>query len=588
MPQRIEITPQFVESVIKTKHPNNAKCVELAEKIEIHAKGKMPVNLIDKRRPNESEQTKAYRKEIYVSITEEPIGKVINALSKIRRSQDWNIQYDNDAIPKSIAEKETLQEYCENNYPQFSSITNWAFSELLQLSLIDANAVCAVIVKSMPENSANYIKPEIEIFKSSQIINFVQGQYYALLSSDVYNGENNYTGKVYYIITDMQIARYEEQSAGSLVPAFVFNHNIGELPVQKVGGIYYERANNDMIQKSRIARMVPFLDEAVREYSDLQAEVVQHVHSEKYIYTNTECPHCKGHGILQEKNKDGSQKTCKHCIGRGKINNVSPYGEYLINVSKHKIEGGDIPAPPIGYVQKNTEVPRLQDERVEKHIYKSLSSVNMEFLAKTPLNQSGVAKEIDRDELDTFVNSVAEDIVMVLDCMYKFICDYRYSYIIPNREERRKMLPTIAVPERFGLLNSSVLMQEVQTAKAANANPIITKNLEVEYLRKKYNANPEIAEELELVFALDPFYGYSQQDKMTMFSNGGITETDYIISCNIVQFVERATQEDSEFTRKSFKDKKRKVAEYAADIIKENSAKMSLQNQIEEQIDIVE
>jgi hypothetical protein len=582
----IQLTPNFVRTAITTRHPNSKICEELAEKINIHAKGIIPEKLINKRRPSESEQVKDYRKEIYVSITKEAIGKVINSLSKIRRSQDWNIQHSKD-VPKQINNYETLEYYCENNYPAFTSLTNWAFSELLTRSLIDANSICAVVLKSLPKDATEYIKPEVEIFGSNQILSYVPGEYYVLQSADVatYTSGNNrqYDGKIYYIITDSLIARYEERAGKGLEQTLIYEHNLGELPVFKVGGIYYDRKNNDMIQESRIASMVPFLDEAAREYSDLQAEIVQHVHSEKYIYASSECPVCRGTSISHEKDAEGNFKKCPNCEGKGTIKSVTPYGEYLIDVGKRGIDA-QVPTPPVGYIQKNTDIPRLQDERIDKHIYKALSSVNMEFLAQTPLNQSGVAKEIDQDELNNFVNSVAEDIVRVLDNVYYFICQYRYSLIVPDKEKRDAMLPIIPVPERFGLLNSSILMNEIQSARTSNVNPVILKNLEIEYLRKKYNANPEISYELECVFELDPFYGYDQQEKMTMLANGGITEKDYIASCNIVQFIHRAFEENVDFNKKTFEQKKEIVTGYADEVMKENSAKEAIQTKIEDQL----
>jgi hypothetical protein len=489
-----------------------------------------------------------------------------------------------------VTEDETLEKYCEENYPGFTSLTNWAFTELLKRSLIDANSVCAVVLKSLPSNNSEYYKPEVEIFGSNQILDYVPGEYYALQSADVvtYKAGNNrsYTGKAYYIITDTQIGRYEERAGKGLEQTLLYNHNFGAIPVFKVGGVYYDRKNNDTIQESRIASMIPFLDEAAREYSDLQAEIVQHVHSEKYIYTNSECPTCKGVGMSKEKDKKGDYKKCAVCEGKGTIKSVSPYGEYLINPSKFGEH--QIPTPPIGYVQKDTDIPRLQDERIDKHIYKALSSVNMEFLSQTPLNQSGTAKEVDKDELDNFVNSVAEDIVQVLDNAYYFICQYRYSGIVPNKDMRDKMLPTIPVPEKFGLLNSSILMQDIQAAKTAKVNPVLIKHMEIEYARKKYNAEPEVAYELESIFDLDPFYGYDQQEKMTMLSNGGITELDYIISCNIAQFVQRANQEEKDFNKRTFDQKKKMIIKYAEEIIDENSAKEQLQAEITSDINVTE
>ena len=582
----VELTADFVRTAIGTRHPNGKICEDLANKLEIHAKGLSHDRLINQRRPSESEQTKDYRKSIYVPITRKSVWKVFNSLSKIRRSQDWNVQYDAD-VPKSIKSDETLEEYCENNYPIFTSITNWAFNELLIRSLIDANSVCAVVLKKLPESSSEYLKPEVEIFSSKQILNYSQGEWYALQSSDVsvYKSGNNrsFEGKVYYIITDTQIARYEERAGKGLEQTLIYNHNFGELPVFKVGGVYFDRKNNDIIQESRIAPMVPFLDEAVREYSDLQAEIVQHIHSEKYIYTNTECPSCKGGGSTQEKDEKGNFKVCSKCNGSGSISNVSPYGVHLITAGR-KLEEYQLPTPPLGYVQKSTEIAKLQDERVRNHIYDALAAINMEFLAETPLNQSGAAKEVDRDELNTFVNSVAEDIVMVLDNIYYFICQYRYSFIVPDKEKRNRMLPVIAVPEKFDLLNTSVLVSDIQAAKTASVNPVLIKYMEIELARKKYNADPQVAYEVECMFELDPLYGYSQGDKMTMLSNDGITEKDYVISCNISQFVQLAFKENVNFNTKSFAERKQIISGYADEIIKENSVKETLKAGIESQL----
>ena len=567
-----EITTAFVAKAIQQPHTNIGTYKNLANRLKIHANGGKPETLIKTRRPNESEETFDYRKKIYVPKTQEAISKVFNSLSKIRRSQDWNIQYNNSAPAlKGIASGESLQDYCEKNFPQFSSITNWCFAELLNINLIDANSICAVVLKSIPALN-EYTKPEIEIFNSEQIIDFAIGDYYILKSNDVVthyvSGQKALNNSIYWAITADKIIRYEMLQNGTLTEMLNYTHNIGVPPVQKVGGVLSERKNNDIIQKSRIDSMVPFLDEAAREYSDLQAEIVQHIYSEKFVYTNSECPQCVGAGTVKDEN--GKLVKCQHCGGRGKLIS-SPYGVHIFDAQK--IGEQSLPNLPVGYVQKSTDIARFLDEHVENHIFKALSCINMEFLAKSPIAQSGIAKEFDENELNNFVNSIAEDLVMVLDKMYYFINEYRYSFTITDKTEREKLLPNIAVPERFGLVNSSYLMAEIQSAKNSNVNPVLVKNMEIEYARKKYNAQPEIAAELQTIFELDPLYGYTQQDKMTMLSNSGITETDYVISCNIAAFVQRASQENDNFFNLPYADKKKIIVPYAAEIITANSAK---------------
>ena len=73
-----------------------------------------------------------------------------------------------------------------------------------------------------------------------------------------------------------------------------------------------------------------------------------------------------------------------------------------------------------------------------------------------------------------------------------------------------------------------------------------------------------------------------------MLSTSGITENDYIISCIISQFVQRAFKEDENFNQKPFETKKRIIAGYADEIIKENSAKEELKAGIESQLNPAE
>jgi hypothetical protein len=307
--------------------------------------------------------------------------------------------------------------------------------------------------------------------------------------------------------------------------------------------------------------MIPSLNEAVREYSDLQAEIVQHIYSEKYIFTNTECPECRGNP------KKGT--ICKTCGGNGFINSKSPYGIYLVSPPK---PGETVPTPPIDYVKKQTDIATLQDTRVKNHLIDALSSVNMEFLAETPLNQSGTAKEVDRDELNVFVSAIAEDIVAIMDNSYYFINEYRYSGVVPDAETRRDMLPAIQVPEKYNIMSESMIIAEITAARSASVNAEIIRALEVDYAKKKFFTNPEKSYMLDAIYKLDPLPGISEDEKMTRLSNGGITEIAYIISCNIVSFVQQAVFEDAEFYRRSFDSQKAKMIEFAKKVQEENSA----------------
>ncbi|MCM1034943.1 MAG: zinc finger-like domain-containing protein [Bacteroides sp.] len=561
-----------VVAAITGNYPNKKMCMDLAHQLSVHANGEMPDDKIMSRRPMEPEEIKNYRRTIYVPKTKQAISKVIHSLEKIRRAQDWSIKYDKETIPSAITEKETLEQYCEFQFPTFTSVTNWAFSELLKRSLIDANGIVAVVIENLPKNKSEYCKPVAKFFGCEQIVEFVENEYVVLRSKDTTtyyvetkNGRGrriNTNGAIYYILTQNEFVKYEQTGASQYDPKQVFVHNCGTLPAWKAGGIFKARINNDTVYESRLAGMIPDLDEAAREYSDLQAEIIQHIHSEKYAYTNTECPHCNGNGKVM--GEDSKTITCSHCNGTGRVLNTSPYGIHLVDAAR----AGElqVPTPPIGYIQKDTSIAALQDQRVRNHIKDALAAVNMEFLAETPIDQSGVAKAYDANELNNFVNSVAEDLVRNLDNVYYFINEYRYRTIVPNDENRRSMLPAINVPTKFDIANTTILMQELQGARQAEANPETLRVLETNYAKMQFNTSPEVAERLQTVFDLDPLFGVKEENKMTMLQNGGITETAYIISCNIHAFVRRAIFEDNDFCKKNYDDKLKVLESYANDV----------------------
>ncbi len=575
---KIEITPDWIRNVIRNKHLNYDLTVKLAKRLTTHASGIVPEDLIYKRRPSEPEEIKEYRKQIYVPITKNPISKVITSLQKIRRSQDWSIQYQSN-IPSIIADGESLEDYCEKNYPGFASITNWVFSELLQRYLLDANSFVAVIIKDLPTSTSEYLKPVAEVFSSQQVIDYVEDEYLVLKSADKvkYTSKSGYRtyydGDIYYILTEDHIIRYKQVSRnGDLDIDLVYDHGIGRIPAFRVGGNFHKRVNNDTLYESRIDSMVPSLDEAAREYSDLQAEIVQHIHSEKYIYTNTECPHCKGTGL-----DSNTRESCTHCNGAGHIKSVSPYGEYIIRAQS--VGENAMPTPPIGYINKSSDIAKLQDERVENHIYRALASINMEFLAETPLNQSGTAKEVDKDELNNFVNSIAEDLVRIMDNIYYFIGEYRYIYVL-SKDDRKSMMPKIYVPEKFDILDSSYLMLEIQAAKTSKVNSALIKDMEIEYARKKYNADESIAEKIIMIYNLDPLYGYTIDEKMTILNNDGVTTRDYVVSCNIMSFVNKAMNRDQDFVKLDFDKQMEALYQLADEVISVNSAKSSIRKSL--------
>lgn len=563
------------------RHLAYKRTVEIAEDLTVHSNGEDAGTLVSERRPSESEHIKDYRKKIFVAITKPVISKVITSLSKIRRANDWSINYDYDKIPSSIIKEETLEQYCEKKFPKFGSVTKWVFDVLLKTYLTDSNAV-TLMLPDVPKDQTTYVKPEPIIFESCRVYDYMEGEYAVLYSTEKSNyrdanGNLVTDGHVVYMVDQVFIQRWEQiDRAGTMQLKVNIEHKMNRMPAFKVKGVFYKSMDKIMIYESRISAMVPHLKEAVREYSDLQAEVVQHVHSEKWTYLTQNCTECAGVGRLQVKGKTAICKTCK---GEGKVAS-SPYTVVAMPLPKPGSNDAIPGGVPFGYVQKQVDIVKIQDERIDKHKYQALSAINMEFLAETPLSQSGDAKMVDRDELNTFVDSIAEDIVALMDVVYKFINDMRYMIAVPNQSDRDAMLPKIPVPQNYDLLSSNILLEEMNKAKTSKVNAATLVAMEVEYANKKFNHDTEVRDKVKVLLELDPFPGVTEDEKLSRLQNSGITEDDYILSSNMYAFVSRAIEEtedsDNGFLKMECKDQLELLKKYVAEVKKANGAANSI------------
>ena len=546
---KIEFTPDELKMYFgkKKEHHYAVKSRELEKDMRVHADGVFPEKLINERRPNEPETVLSYRKSIFIAKTKPYFNKIESTLQKIRRSSDWSIKYPDVSFDK-VVEGEKMNDYAEMHYPVFTSVTNWLFSLLLRNYLIDANAVCLIAPIEIPQEENVMLKPVATIFNSCDVIDFVEGDYAVLQNKTgaVYLDRGRAKqGESYYLITTKYIARHDQiNDKKQFAEAFYYEHGLDELPAFKLGGIVIDVYGNNSLYESRISGILPEFNESLREYSDLQAAKVLHLYPERWEYTQNECTKCKGTGQRIE-TIDGSAcpVTCNTCHGVGYIA-TGPYSKMLIRPAA--ADQLQLPTPPAGFVEKDVEIIKVQESSIESHIYNALAAINFEFLAATPLNQSGTAKEVDKDELNNTVHAIAEDLVRIMDNVYYLIALYRYS-IQYTKDEIYEMLPMISVPEKFDILSTKYFDEQLTSAIKNKLNPAILNAMEVSYATKAFNNDLKVAAHVGLILKLDPLSGITEDDKMSRLSNGGITKTDYIISSNINKFVDMAVEANKDF-----------------------------------------
>ena len=562
----IQFTQDFITAYAKRnkRHPKYQITNDWYKALKVHADGEAPGDLLTTQRPGESAHIKKYRISIYQPITKGVVAKVINSLAKIRRSEDWTINYEGKKAPTTIGKDETLQIYCEEQFPTFISLTDWLFNVGLKQYLIDPNAV--ILVYAQPTASATERpQPTLTIFNSDQVLDYVEGQYAVLLSADQCSYKEGNTvkddGSIYIVPTGTECHIFTQASSDGKFNVETYSHTTGMVPVFKLGGAI-QSAKQGLLYESRISGMLPGLNSAVIDYSDKQAEKVQHVHSLMWQYQTQKCGNCKGTGVIPQSGINAAPIECPVCKGQTTVP-TSPYETLVINSNTVGIGQNPVPTPMAGYIQKADVALMLKalSDEVKSSINDALASINMEFLVDDA--QSGVAKAYDRDELNNFVHSIASDLVTILNHAYYMIAKTRYGYTVTDDKAIRAMCPTIPIPNKFDLLSSNYIIDELAQLRNAKVDPSVIAMLEQEFAAKKFRDNTEAQNLIAYVFNLNPLSGMNTDDKVQAIMNGGIDPLDYITSCNIVAFIKRAISENSGFTTMSETQQKAIIQKYA-------------------------
>ena len=574
--KQIIVNSEFIEPYFRgTYYANYTKAVDIADHLQFHIDGyflsakdiqyglqiENPyfTRLIDMRRPSESDIIRAYRRAVYLPKTKIPCKKVVNSLKKIVKSPDWCIDYSQTKPSNRLPDKETLQYYCEVDYPYFESVENWAYQFIISWLLKDPNAACIVLPTNIDKDKAEFYKPFSYIIPSKQVFDYLENEYIVYCEKDYRETQ------IIKVLTNEALYECKRTQESVLITEIV-SHKMGVLPAFILGGEPIDLNNKRPLYDSFICGMLPELDAAAQDISDFQAEKVQHVFSTMWYFAAQECHNCHGSGKVL---KDGNQVICGVCEGAGVLNK-SPYKDMVIKQG-NAIDGtGTTPTPPAGYITKPTEMVQLMEKIIENDIYNALSAINMEFLADTPLNESGKAKEVDRDELNTFVYSIGYHIVEnILKPIYYYINEWRYSNFIPDKMKREDQLPKIAVPERFEILTENVIAEQYSEAITSKFSDEIILKHEIDYAGKRFANDENIIQRIKAKRYLDPFAGKTNEEKTALMLGGQIPVTDGIISIYIDNFISRAASENKDFFKLENSKQQEIIRGFAEEKLKE-------------------
>jgi len=527
------------------KHSYYDYTVQHAAEMSVHIKGDQPGALLNDYRPNEPAEIHGYRLRIWQPITKSSSKRAISVIQRINNSRYYSIDFP--AQPDSITD--TLETYLTTNYPRFDSLIHWLFDVALKDMLNDPNGVVAVLPIDLDVPDNEYYQPYTFCYRSDQVIDKGENYYTILLDekSPVKVGQvEKMEGNIYYVFTETQLIEFRQvgvKADDKYEQTTLLTYNLSDPPVFELGGEYVS-GTYPMIYESFMSGILPFWNDAVREYSDKQANFVQHVYLER-VEMQVRCdnrgcmPQDELQGMYGIKSGDGC-KVCERCSGTGYISGRSPYGITVVKDKDWTEAQEKQEFPGVTYIDKPTEIVTLLTDDIKELIKKGFEAINMDILNQVGENQSGIAKTIDRSDLDAFLLSISNRLFNIYSMAAYYIGYFRYSNVLQDWQD---YLPDVNKPTNFDVLTSGMLADILQAAKQAKLNPHLIDELEKDYVNKQFGSNEKLRRKHTLYIELDPLSNVSEEDKYTRLINGGITRTDYIVSSNIKQFVNRALQE---------------------------------------------
>jgi hypothetical protein len=561
-------TKAFIEKYIEKDHDKDLKDIKVKEYKDLkkHSDGKVDdaLDMMVTYQPSEPEWAIKYKKDNYRAITKAPFKKIQNAIAKIQKARDLIITPSEKNSPK-IKDSETLYSYVFERLPKYNSINQWFFNFQIKNYLTDSNGVVVIAPKYVLDDdyleeyqnkpTNEFIKPIPYSFSITKVKYFEDD---LLIIEEEKNewfvvDENNY----YFIKRDHVKEKY--------TTTLLYSHNLGYLPAIVNGGVMTSE-DDDIYYESWIAGILPDFDQALLENIDKNVTIKQHLYPERVEFTQNECTTCNGTGSITKSNSFGRNVTssCNSCGGDG-FSSGSPFG---ITKVRPAMGGEDSAIPqwaPVKYVEKDLKPVEFLSKDIDNLIKKGLGAVNMEFLAESPTDQSGVSKAYDYDQTHQFLSNISNDVFgRYIPFIIKAINDLRYSELLEfNQEVLREQLPSINIPNDFDIVTTSVIEEQIGKATQSGISSSIIESMEMDYIAKKYEGSPKEMAYQQNIILLDALRGMTSDDIMTMNALTPFNPLTLISHSFINTFVERAFSENKDFATWDLSRKKELINKYA-------------------------
>lgn len=548
------------------------ECCKHSEEVLVHSDGKFPEKLFKNRAPGENPIQWTYRKENYEPITKSPWQRAMNTINRIWNSSNYNIEWDKD--------QKDEKEYFFEKYPTYKSILAYYREIFTPFKIKDPNAVRAIKPLSIPVkqledgtyvlDQSEQIEPIAVIYGSEQVIAFSEKKYAFIMLKEKavldYGGVRRKDGTIFELYDDQNIYRITQIKTDvpiqNPVSAFdiviYFPHQLGHLPVKKLKGIPHQ-IETETMYKSYFDAALPNLNLAIHDASTLQISKTTHVFPQKWMFA-PKCKPCKGNGYEMI---DGKKTICEACKGAGKIIPSHTQDLLLLETNSVLDDKAQIPTPPAGYTEQNTEILSFSRSEITEQIKQAFLFVNID-ISNSQINagasdETATRSRINREELFSFLLNISHE---CWEDLSDFIEDAGKMKFMDNFKK-----PEITDPVDFTIRSLEEIGVELADARASSQSNIVIANLVKEYINIRFNTRKDIDRIVDLISKVERVLWANNLEIASMISTRRISTPDAILHDSIFNILEIILAEDPNFLDKKFEEQKKVIDESVAQIM---------------------
>jgi hypothetical protein len=427
----------------------------------------------------------------------------------------------------------------------------------LKTYLQDANAIVAVLPNydEFIKNPAgvttlDWLKPYPQTIFSEDLI--FEEETFVIIKVEDYEDMNRKKWDQFLCITMEGLVLFRQVNQYTYdnpFQVFILPYTFTYLPVVKVGSVIYEEEDGHLVFDSVLAPCLPAWNEVLFRTDDLNILWATHALPQKWALKMSPCKTCNGTG--QRTNRKEERVGCNDCQGSGRASS-SPFGLMEINIDRVSAVNPNPlvpPVPPAGYIERPTETVRLFQEDILQKEFQGFKAIGLELLGQIPAAQSGIAKEYDRKELNTFCYSVTVHLAQVYNKVCFHILYQRYNSLfassLMDSDKVKAALPQITVPTDFDVMTTDMIGEMLTKARQGNFDPLIISGIEDDYVEKLYGENSIQQIYLKILKQLDPLPYKTIDEKTLLLNSQGCTLQDYVLSANLPAFVMQLVDADA-------------------------------------------